>query len=118
MRWYYKLAGIAFGIFLAFIAVSAVIGAVVGFVLGLVLKVAIAALVVGGVVYAVKRARSRQHVSGKKADREVREPEYSRPLPRADVDHGSAPFPPPARPAAHDVDDDLARLKREMGSLA
>ena len=114
MRWYYKIAGIAFGIFLAFIVVSAV----VGFVLGLVLKVAIAALVVGGVVYAVKRARSGRQVPGKKADREVREPEYSRPLPRADVDHGSAPFPPPARPAAQDVDDDLARLKREMGSLA
>jgi Family of unknown function (DUF5326) len=126
MRWYYKFAGIAVGIFLAFIVVSAVIGAVVGFVLGLVLKVAIAALVVGGIVYAVKRGmRSRGQVPGAKTEREVREPKYSRPLPRADVDHVAAPNPsasnpsatyrPTARPAAQDVDDELARLKREMG---
>ena len=122
MRWYYKFAGIAVGIFLAFIVVSAVIGAVVGFVLGLVIKLVIAALVVGGIVYAVKRAASRRQVSGKKAEREVREPDYqprSRPLPRADVEHVSTGYPPPAsrpaRPAAQDVDDDLARLKREMG---
>jgi len=121
MRWYYKAAGIVVGIFLAFIEVSAVIGAVVGFVLGLVLKLAIAALVVGGVVYAVKRARSRRQVSGKKAEREVREPDYeehSRPLPRSDVEPVSYSPPQPSRPAAADVDDELARLKREMGSLA
>jgi hypothetical protein len=118
MRWYYKLAGIAVGIFLAFIVVSAVIGAVVGFVLGLVLKLAIAALVVGGIVYAVKRAGSRRQVSGSKTEREVREPDdrhYNRPLPRADVEPVSTPYPP-SRPAAQDVDDELARLKREMGS--
>jgi hypothetical protein len=122
MRWYYKAAGIVVGIFLAFIVVSAVIGAVVGFVLGLVLKLAIAALVVGGVVYAVKRARSRRQVSGKKDEREVRERDYeerSRPLPRADVEPVTSYSPPqPSRPAAADVDDELARLKREMGSLA
>jgi hypothetical protein len=118
MRWYYKFAGIAVGIFLAFIVVSAVVGAVVGFVLGLVIKLAIAALVVGGIVYAVKRARSGRQVSGKRAEREVREPDYqqrSRPLPRADVEPAPAPHPPAARPATHDVDDELARLKREMG---
>jgi Family of unknown function (DUF5326) len=119
MRWYYKLAGIAVGIFLAIIVVGAVVGAVVGFVLGLVLKLAIAALVVGGVVYAVKRARSSRQVPGKKAEREVREPDYpqySRPLPRADVEPAPTPYPPASRPAAQDVDDELARLKREMGS--
>ena len=75
----------------------------------------IAAAVVGAVVVAVKVARSRQQVTAKKADREVREPEhreYNMPLPRADVE--------PVRPTPPklDVEDDLARLKREMGSLA
>jgi hypothetical protein len=119
MRWYYKLAAIIGGLFLAFIVASAVIGAVVGFVLGLVMKLLIAALVVGGVAYAVKRARSRRQVSGRQAEREVREPghrEYSMPLPRADVDP-VRDEPVRGRPRL-DVEDDLARLKREMGSLA
>jgi membrane protein implicated in regulation of membrane protease activity len=75
MRWYYKLLAIVGGLFLAIVLIGAVVGAVVGFVLGLALKVAIAALVVGGIVYAIKRARSHRQVSGKRAEREVRDPE-------------------------------------------
>ncbi len=114
MRWF-KVAAIGVGILIAFLIVGSVIGAI----LHAVIDVVIAAAVVGAIVAAVKVARSRKQVSGKKADREVREPgyeEYSRPLPRADV----APRPArdvPAQPApGYDVEDDLARLKREMGN--
>jgi hypothetical protein len=119
MRWYYKLFAIVGGLVIGFIVISAVVGAVVGLVFGLLIKLVIAALVVGGIALAIQRARSRRQVSAKKADREVREPdhrEYSMPLPRADVE--------PVREApvrenrTVDVEDDLARLKREMGSLA
>ena len=115
MRWF-KVAAIAVGILVAFLVVGSVIGAI----LHLVIDVVIAAAVVGAIVVAVKVARSRRQVSGKKAEREVREPDheqYSRPLPRADVEP-AAPPPSPVRPAAADVDDELARLKREMGSLS
>ena len=112
MRWF-KLAAIAGGILIAFM----VVGSVVGFIIGLVAKLVIAALVVGAIVVAIKVARSRGQVSGKRAEREVREPEdreYRRPLPRADVEPTSY-APPPTRPSTQDVDDELARLKREMG---
>jgi len=113
MRWYYKLAAIVGGLVIGFIVISAVIGAVVGLVFGLLIKLVIAALVVGGIALAIQRARSRRQVSGRQAEREIREPdhrEYSMP-PRADAE------PVRDTPRA-DVEDDLARLKREMGSLA
>jgi uncharacterized protein (DUF58 family) len=117
MRWYYKLLAIVGGLFLAIVLIGAVVGAVVGFVLGLALKVAIAALVVGGIVYAIKRARSHRQVSGKRAEREVRDPEYSRSLPRADIEPVATSYPSqPARPKTQDIDDELARMKREMGA--
>ncbi len=103
------------GILIAFL----IVGSVIGFIIHAVTYLVLAALVVGAIAVAIKVASSRRQVSGKKADREVREPEYpqySRPLPRADVEPASTPRPAtPARPAAQDVDDELARLKREMG---
>jgi predicted lipid-binding transport protein (Tim44 family) len=116
MRWF-KLAAIAAGILIAFL----VVGSVIGFIIGAITKLVLAALVVGAVVVAVKVARSRRQVSGKKAEGEVRDrdyEQYSRPLPRSDVEPAAPPSYParPAKPAAHDVDDELARLKREMGS--
>jgi hypothetical protein len=117
MRWF-KIAAIGAGILIAFL----VVGTVIGFIIHAVTYLVIAALVVGAIAIAVKVARSGREVSGKKDDREVREPEYpqySRPLPRGDVEPASTSQPPrptmPARPAAQDVDDELARLKREMG---
>jgi hypothetical protein len=114
MRWF-KLAAIGAGILIAFL----VVGSVIGFIIHAVTYLVLAALVVGGIAVAIKVASSRRQVPGKKkAEREVREPDherYSRPLPRADVEPAPAPYPPPARPATHDVDDELARLKREMG---
>src|SRR4051794_40951144 len=134
MRWF-KVAAIGVGILIAFLIVGSVIGAI----LHTVIDVVIAAAVVGAIVVAVKVARSRKQVPGRKADREVREPgyeEYSRPLPRADtvptrnvptrnVPTREAPVRDvPVRDApvqsapSHDVEDELARLKREMGSLS
>jgi hypothetical protein len=114
-----KLAGIAVAILIAFL----VVGSVIGFIIHAVTYLVLAALVVGGVAVAIKVASSRRQVSGKKAEREVREQDYSqhnRPLPRADVEPAVTAYPPqpsrPARPAAPDIDDELARLKREMGS--
>src|SRR5689334_2105699 len=115
VRWF-KLAAIGVGILIAFL----IVGSVMHFIITAVTYLVIAALVAGGVAIAIKVARSGRQVSGKKAEREVREPDheqYSRPLPRADVEP-AAPPPSPVRPAAHDIDDELARLKREMGSLA
>jgi hypothetical protein len=116
MRWF-KVIAIGAGILIAFL----VVGSVIGFIIGAVTKLVLAALVVGAIVVAVKVASSRKQVSGKKAEREVREPDYgqySRPLPRADVEPAAPPSYParPSRPSAADVDDELARLKREMGS--
>ena len=111
MSWL-KLAAIAGGIIIAFL----VVGSVVHFIMTAITTVAIVALVVGGIAVAIKVARSRGEVSGKRTEREVREPEreYRRPLPRTDVEP-AAYQPPPARPSTQDIDDELARLKREMG---
>jgi hypothetical protein len=111
MRWF-KVAAIAAGILIAFLVVSSVIG----FVIKAVAYLVIAALVVGAVAVAIKVARSGRQVSRKRAEREVREHRRSRPLPRADVEPVSTPYPSqPSRQNAPDVDDELARLKREMG---
>ena len=111
MNWF-KVAAIGVGILIAFL----VGGWIIGFVIHAVLDLVIAAAVVGAIVVAVKMARSRKQVSRKREEKQVREPDYSeyaRPLPRADVEPAS---PPPGRQSAQDIDDELARLKREMGS--
>jgi hypothetical protein len=113
MRWF-KVAAVGVGILIALI----VGWAVVGFVLHAVEFIVIAALVVGAVVVAIKVARSGKQVSRKRPDREVRrEPEYRTPLPRADVEPVATSYPAPSpRDSSQDIDDELARLKREMGA--
>jgi hypothetical protein len=118
MSWF-KIAAIGAGILIAFL----VVGSVMHFIITAVTYLVIAALVAGGVAIAIKVARSGRQVSSKKAEREVREPDYdqySRGLPRADVEPVSNSYPAqpsrPAPPAAADVEDELARLKREMGN--
>ena len=112
MRWF-KVAAAGVGILIALI-----IGwAVVGFVLHAVEFIVIAALVIGAVAVAIKVARSGKQISRKRADREVREPEYSRSLPRTDVEPAATSYSaPPSRPNTQDIDDELARMKREMGA--
>jgi hypothetical protein len=110
MRWF-KIAAILGGIIIAFL----IVGSVVHFILAAIVTIVIAALVAGGVAIAVKMARSRKQVSRKREEKQVREPDYSeyaRPLPRADIEPVS---PPPGRQSGQDIDDELARLKREMG---
>jgi hypothetical protein len=114
-----KVALIAVGVLVAFLLV----GTVVGVVIHAVIDLAIAALVVGGIVVAIKIARSNKQVTGrsKSKDSEIRDHYTSpEPLPRSDLDTYTAPRysapPPPPRAASPDVDDELARLKREMGS--
>jgi hypothetical protein len=115
MRWF-KFAAIAGGILIAFL----VVGSVIGFIIHAVTTLVIAALVVGAVVVAIKMARSGKQVSGKRAKREVREEDSHQSLPRAEVDtySSSVPAQQPRRniPSTADIDDELARLKREMGS--
>jgi hypothetical protein len=113
MRWF-KVAALAVGILIAFL----VVGSVIGFVLHAVVELVIAALVVGAIVVAIKVARSGKQVSRKRPDREVsREPEYSTPLPRGEVEHVATSYPAPSpRDSSQDIDDELARLKREMGA--
>lgn len=111
----FKIAAAGIGILIALI-----IGwAVVGFVLHAVEFIVIAALVVGAVAVAIKVASMGKQVTRKRADREVRresEPEYSRSLPRTDVEPAPSYQAPSPRASSQDIDDELARLKREMGA--
>jgi hypothetical protein len=91
MRWF-KVAAIAAGVLLAYLVISTVIG--------LLIEAALAALVVAVIVLAIKVAFYRKQISSNRPDSEIREPRYSSPLPRRNT---------------RDVDDELARLKREMG---
>lgn len=88
MRWF-KVAAVAAGVLVACFVISALMGYIIWG--------AMAALVVAVVVLAVK-ARSAGRVSWQEPEREIREPRYGQP-----------------RQQAPDVEDELARLKREMG---
>jgi len=113
MSWF-KIAAIVGGIIVAFL----VVGQVVHFLFAALTTIAIAALVVGGAAVAIKMARSGKQVSRKRPEREVRDHDFHEPLPRADVEPYSTSVPTPqprrAAPATADIDDELARLKREM----
>lgn|SRR5487761_539991 len=115
----FKIAAIAIGAIVVLLLVGSVVHVIISALIGL----AVAALVVGGIYVAIKVARSNKQVSGRSKgskDSEIRDPYRSSALPRSDVDHYTAPppaaRPPAARPNTQDVDDELARLKREMGS--
>jgi hypothetical protein len=113
----FKLVAIAVGAIIALIFVFSV----VGFIIHAIAYVAIAALVAGGVYVAFKlgRASNRQVSKGHK-ESEVQDSHPARPLPRADVQQYTppvAPAPPTTKPVSgQSIDDELARLKRQMGS--
>lgn len=113
MSWF-KIAAIAGGIIIAFL----IVGSVVHFILAAITTIVIAALVVGGIAVAIKVARSGKQVSRKRQEREVRDHDDYQPLPRADVEPYSTSVPsqqlPRAAPNTADIDEELARLKREM----
>lgn len=92
------------------IIVFFVLDSVVHVLLGLLSAIAFVAIVAGGgyVAYKIMGARRR---------REVRDRPEERRRPR-EVDEGTLVVPPAPsapRPAHHDVEDELARIKREMG---
>jgi hypothetical protein len=91
MRWL-KVGAVAVGVLIAFLVLSSVVGFLV--------EAVLAALVVAGIVVAVKVAFSRKQVSWKRPGRQVRGPRSSSPPHRRDM---------------RDVDDELSRLKRDMG---
>jgi hypothetical protein len=115
MSWV-KIAAIVGGVIIAFL----IVGSVVHFIMTAVTTIVIAALVVGGIAVAIKMARSGKQVRGKRAEREVRDHDAYEPLPRADVEPYSTSVPTQqprsAAPSTADIDDELARLKREMGN--
>jgi len=114
MRWF-KIAAIAGGIIIALL----IVGQVVHFLFAALTTLAIAALVAGGIAVAIKMSRSGKQISGKRSEREVRDQDSYQPLPRADVEPYPTSVPtqqPRSAPNAQDIDDELARLKREMGS--
>ena len=92
------------------IIVFFVLNSVVHLLLGLLSAIAFVAIVAGGgyVVYKLMNGRRRREVKNRPQEREVRRDRE----PRSMV---VPPAPAPPRPAHHDVEDDLARLKREMG---
>jgi hypothetical protein len=89
MRWF-KVAAVAVGVLVAFFVISALMGYLIWGTM--------AALVIAVVVLSIKVRFGRQ-VSREEPDREIREPAHSS---------------RPRRQKAPNVDDELARLKREM----
>jgi hypothetical protein len=94
------------------IVVFFVVDSLVHLFLGLLTAIAFVAIVAGGgyVVYKLMGARRRREVRSRRRERGVQ--------PEPDTPAVAIPPAPPAtpRPAHHDVEDELARLKREMGS--
>ena len=89
-----------------------VLNSVVHLLLGLLSAIAFVAIVAGGgyVVYKLMSGRQRREVRSRPEEREVPRERETRTI-------VVPPPPPPAapRPAHYDVEDDLARMKREMG---
>lgn len=90
------------------IVVFFVLNSVVHLLLGLLSALAFVAIVAGGgyVVYKLMGGRRRREVRSRSREREVR--------PERDARTIAVP-PATSRSAHHDVEDDLARLRREMG---
>lgn len=91
MRWF-KVTAVALGVLIVLLVVSSVVG--------FLLEAVIAVLVAAAIAFGIKAAFHKKQVSGKQPDREVRGPADNS-LPH----HQTTP----------NVDDELARLKREIG---
>jgi hypothetical protein len=91
------------------IVVFFVLNSVVHLLLGLLTAIAFVAIVAGGayVAYKIAGARRRRQVKSS--------PEEERRVPREPESRSLAVPPVTPQPARHDVEDELSRLKREMG---
>jgi hypothetical protein len=90
------------------IVVFFVLNSVVHLVLGLLTAIAFVAIVAGGGYVAYK-------IAGARRGRQVKSSPEERRVPREPESRSIAVPPAPPKPAHHDVEDELARLKREMG---
>jgi hypothetical protein len=92
------------------IVVYFVIHSVVSLVLSLLGAIVFVAIVAGGgyVAYKLLGARRRRQVRSRRREREVRPEPETRTV-------AVPPATATSRPAHHDVEDELARMKREMG---
>jgi hypothetical protein len=108
MNWL-KVAAVVIGALIAFL----IVGEVVHIILSLLGYVLIAALVAGGgyIAYKVVTSGRGREVKDKRREREIRD-DYRREDPPQPT-YRQPDYPPPTRP---NVDDDLDRLRREMGS--
>jgi hypothetical protein len=100
MRWF-KVAAVIVGIFVVFM--------VIGTIVHLLTDLVLAAIVVAAIAIAIKVAAGRRKLPrGQKSygDREIRETRRT----------GPTVIVPPAAHTTSNVDDELARLKREMGN--
>jgi hypothetical protein len=90
------------------IVVFFVLNSVVHLLLGLLTAIAFVAIVAGGgyVAYKIAGARRRRQVKSSQEEHRV---------PREPESRSIAVPPVTPQPARHDVEDELARLKREMG---
>ena len=96
------------------IVVFFVLNSVVHLVVGLLTAIAFVAIVAGGgyVAYKIAGARRRRQVKSSPEERRVPSEPESRSIAVPTVTPKQAVT---AQPAHHDVEDELARLKREMG---
>jgi hypothetical protein len=109
MNWL-KVAAVAIGVLLAFF----IVGSVIHIITAILGWVVILALVGGGgyVVYKVATSGGGRQVRDRQRGRELRDDR-----PRDDYrEAGYTPPPPPQQPSRPNVDDELNRLRREMGN--
>jgi len=114
MNWL-KVAAVVIGGIIVFFVVDSVIHIL----LGLLTAIAFVAIVAGGAYAAVKisKARKRRQVRRQSRDHEDRQVRRERTAPTREITVPpvtSAPAPAPHHTT--DVEDDLARLRREMGN--
>jgi len=109
MRWL-KVLAIAIAVVIVFFVISSLVHILYLIGVGLLIAVALFAAVKGWEQY--KRARERHEERGQ---RRQQQPEERRARPRIDAPRQQPTgFPPTATPSGFDVDEELARLKREL----
>jgi MFS family permease len=124
-----KVGLIAVGALIAFVIVESVLGLLRWAFIALVIAVVIALALKARSQYRIamqRRAQVRQEKAQEKAQKAMRKerrtgevtaaPAWTPGEMPAEMPAQAAPRPPAAAPRHHDVEDELARLKREMGA--